>query len=67
LVGTPASLRAGTQSGGIHLELLKKHELPNFCPKDYQQLSHYGRQALSRMRRRKPLIAAFWKQAELHL
>jgi transposase len=39
----------------------KKHELPNFCPKDYQQLSHYGRQAFSRVRRRKPLIAAFWK------
>jgi hypothetical protein len=35
--------------------------------KDYQQLSHYGRQALSRMRRRKPLIAGFWKQAAWHL
>jgi transposase len=37
----------------------KKHELPNFCPKDYPTVKHYGRQALSRMRRRKPLIAAF--------
>jgi transposase len=45
----------------------KKHELPNFCPKDYQQLSRHGCQALSRMRRRKPLIAAFWQQAELRL
>ena len=45
----------------------KKHALPNFCAKDYQQLSRQGRQALSRMRRRKPLIAAFWKQADLRL
>ena len=43
----------------------KKHELPNFCPKDYFQLSTQARQALSRMRKRKTLITAFWKQAEL--
>jgi transposase len=43
----------------------KKHELPNFCPKDYFELSTRARQALRRMRRRKTLISAFWKQAEL--
>ena len=43
----------------------KKHELPNFCPKDYYQLSTEARRALGRMRRRKTLDAAFWKQAEL--
>ena len=31
----------------------KKHELPNFCPKDYFQLSTQARKALSRMRKRK--------------
>lgn len=43
----------------------KKHALPNFCPKDYGQLSHQARQALRRMRKRKTLVTAFWKQAEL--
>ncbi len=43
----------------------KKHELPNFCPKDYFQLSQEARRALSRMRKRKTLVTAFWKQAEL--
>lgn len=43
----------------------KKHELPNFCPKDFFQLSTHARRALSRMRKRKTLITAFWKQAEL--
>jgi transposase len=43
----------------------KKHALPNFCPKDYGQLSREARQALARMRRRKTLVTAFWKQAEL--
>ena len=43
----------------------KKHELPNFCPKDYAQLSHQARKTLSRMRRRKTLVTAFWEQAEL--
>ena len=43
----------------------KQHELPNFCPKDYAQLSYVARRALRRMRRRPTLVAAFWKQAEL--
>lgn len=43
----------------------KHHELPNFCPKDYAQLSGFARNALRRMRRRPALVSAFWKQAEL--
>ena len=43
----------------------KKHELPNFCPKDYFQLNSQARKALGRMRKRKTLVTAFWKQAEL--
>lgn len=43
----------------------KHHELPNFCPKTFYQLSYHARKALSRMRRRPKLITAFWKQAEL--
>ena len=30
----------------------KQHELPNFCPQNFGQLSHYARQALRRMRKR---------------
>ena len=43
----------------------KTHELPNLCPKTFDQLSHHARRALRRMRRRPKLVAAFWKQAEL--
>lgn len=43
----------------------KQHELPNLCPKDFAQLSQAARRAFSRMRRRPPLVASFWKQAEL--
>lgn len=43
----------------------KEHELPNFCPKNFGELSHQALRALRRMRRRPTLIAAFWKQAEL--
>ena len=43
----------------------KHHELPNFCPKDFAQLSHHARKALRRMRRRPTLVCAFWKQAKL--
>jgi hypothetical protein len=45
--------------------LLKRHELPNFCPRDFGQLSYYARRALKRMRRRPSLVMAFWEQAEL--
>ena len=43
----------------------KQHELPNFCAKDFAQLSQAARRALSRMRRRPTLVKSFWSQAEL--
>jgi len=43
----------------------KQHELPNFCPQTFGQLSHYARKALRRMRKRPTLVIAFWRQAEL--
>lgn len=43
----------------------KQHELPNFCPKTFTELSFHAVRALKRMRRRPKLITAFWKQAEL--
>src|ERR1700674_2462217 len=43
----------------------KQHELPNFSPSTFGQLSHHARQALRRMRRRPTLVAAFWQQADL--
>ncbi|MBX3026700.1 transposase [bacterium] len=43
----------------------KKHELPNFCPKDFSQLTTVARRALRRMQRRPTLVTAFWQQAEL--
>ena len=43
----------------------KHHELPNFCPTTFGQLSHYARQALRRRRRRPARVVAFWQQANL--
>ena len=43
----------------------KHHALPNFCPKTFGELSHQARQALRRMRQRRPLVPSFWKQASL--
>ena len=43
----------------------KHHELANFCPKDFAELTVHARAKLRRTQRRKALIAAFWKQAEL--
>jgi transposase len=43
----------------------KHHELANFCPKDFAELSTYARAKLRRTQRRKALVAAFWRQAEL--
>jgi transposase len=43
------------------------HQLPNFCPRDFAQLSHHARRALRRMRRRPPLVRSFWHQAALSL
>lgn len=43
----------------------KQHEMPNFCPKDFAELSAFARAKLKRTQRRKLLVAAFWKQADL--
>ncbi len=43
----------------------KMHELPNYCPQNFGELSQQARRALRRMRRRPNLVAAFWKQARL--
>lgn len=43
----------------------KQHEMPNFCPKNFAELSAFARSKLKRTQRRKTLVAAFWKQAEL--
>jgi transposase len=43
----------------------KMHELPNYCPKTFGELSQQARRALRRMRHRPTLVTAFWKQAEL--
>jgi transposase len=43
----------------------KQHELPNFCPQTFGELSHQARRALRRTRRRPTLVMAFWEQAEL--
>jgi len=45
----------------------KHHELPNFCPHDFAQLSYQARRALRRMRRRPRLVRSFWRQAQLAL
>jgi len=43
----------------------KQHELPNFCPKNFAELSDHARRALRRMRRRPSLVRSFWQQAQL--
>ena len=42
----------------------KQHELPNFSPTTFGQLSDSARQALRRMRRRPTLVIAFWQQTD---
>ncbi len=44
---------------------LKHHAIPNFCPKNFDQLKSRARQSLGNMRRRPALVTSFWKQAEL--
>ena len=43
----------------------KRHELPNFCARDFGNLSHHGRRALRSMQRRRGLVRSFWQQAGL--
>jgi transposase len=45
----------------------KDHELPNFCPRDFGQLTYQARRALRRMRQRPRLVQSFWQQANLSL
>jgi transposase len=45
----------------------KHHELPDFCPHDFAQLSYQAHRALRRMRRRPNLVRSFWQQAHLPL
>jgi len=45
----------------------KHHELLNFCPRDFAELSYHPRRALRRMRRRPRLVQSFWNQAQLSL
>jgi transposase len=45
----------------------KEHEIGNFCPDDFGHLGRFARNRLRRMQRRRTLVAAFWKQAELPL
>jgi transposase len=43
----------------------KQHELPNFCPQNFAELSDHARRALRRMRARPALVRSFWQQAQL--
>jgi transposase len=43
----------------------KEHELGNFCPKTFAELTDFARRRLLRTQRRPAIIAACWKQAEL--
>lgn len=45
----------------------KQHELANFCPRDFTQLTGFARSRLRSMQRRTTLVKAFWGQAELPL
>lgn len=45
----------------------KQHEIGNFCPDDLAQLGWFARGRLRSMQRRRTLVTAFWKQAELPL
>jgi transposase len=45
----------------------KQHELPNFCPTIFGQLSKHARQTLRRMRRRPTLVWNFVERGELFL
>lgn len=44
---------------------LKRHAMANYCPNSIAELSHTARRKLKSAQRRKTLITAFWKQAEL--
>ena len=43
----------------------KQHELANFCPKHFAELSRFARAKLRRWQHRPRIIAACWIQAQL--
>jgi hypothetical protein len=66
MAGVSSCLRTATESGRVSLwSHWNQHELPNFCPQNFGQLSSSARKALRRMRKRPTLVIAFWRQAEL--
>jgi transposase len=46
---------------------MKKHALAHYCPDTFGELSTMAKSKLQSVKRRKTLILAFWKQAELPL
>ena len=46
---------------------MKKHALANFCPDNFGELSTMATNKMQSVKRRKTLIVACWKQAELPL
>jgi len=46
---------------------LKKHKIGNLCVSNLHQVSDFARRRLKSMRRRPPLVSAFWSQAVLPL
>ena len=46
---------------------MKKHALANFCPDSFGELSTMATNKMQSVKRRKTLIVACWKQAELPL
>jgi len=56
-VGIPSGLSIGVEPRGVFVGAhWKQHELPNFCPDNYRELSQHARRALCRMRRRPTLV-----------
>src|SRR6266851_4564651 len=62
-----ARLRAGTQSGRIHLGLLETSRAAQLLPARFRPAQLSARRALRRMRRRPRLVRSFWQQANLSL
>jgi hypothetical protein len=54
-----------TADASPNSQAFETDELANFCPKDFAELSVHARAKLRRTQRRKALVVAFWKQAEL--
>jgi transposase len=46
---------------------LKHHEMANFCPTNFQELSAFAKKKLARIRRRPKIVRACWKLSQLSL